>query len=186
MSHLASPSAAFGDDGQHAAQSPVVAPHPITLEIESYERKTGFLLLSDFSAEPPSLHIYTITATEKRKEEPQQSIANCLIYARPNFVANLHVFRSKPAAYPVALQISVEALGEGFCHSTRLLARLTNKVPRCQAPSADWLCHHKMARHRKNVTAHSKAEWPLGKTCSRPLSGQLLAFILAEMRQDIG
>jgi hypothetical protein len=48
-----------------------VAPHPITLE--SYERKTGFLLLSDFLAEPHSLPIYFITATEKRKEEPQQS-----------------------------------------------------------------------------------------------------------------
>lgn len=44
-----------------------MAPHPITLEIESYERKSGFLLLSDFLAEPHSPHTYSITATENGK-----------------------------------------------------------------------------------------------------------------------
>jgi hypothetical protein len=35
------------------------------------------------------------------------------------------------------------------CYSTRLLACLTYKVPRCQALSVDWLCHYKMARYRE-------------------------------------
>ena len=32
------------------------------------------------------------------------------------------------------------------CHLSGYLPRLPNKMPRCQAPSADQLCHHKMAR----------------------------------------
>jgi hypothetical protein len=37
----------------------------------------------------------------------------------------------------------------------------------------------------KNVTARYEAERAIGKICSRLLSGQLLALIMAETRQDI-
>jgi hypothetical protein len=59
------------------------------------------------------------------REDQQQLVirADRFIDALLDLISDIHVFRSKPASYPLALQVSIEAFGKLF-----VLARIANKA----------------------------------------------------------